>query len=137
MTRSVKGVLLAAALLVLPATAALAQEEMPPQAGPQGRHCPDNPAGTFRFFETVGQTEQDKSRLETLAGIAKSQRSVCILALTEPQQLQSRRLAVRRVKWVLDILTKNGVPRQIIGIELRPEMADADTMRQVQVIFGK
>lgn len=126
-------------LLMSPAPAALAQEEdaAPATGAPQGRHCPDNPVGTFRFFEKSGQTEQDKQRLETLAPIAKQQRSLCILSLTDPAQLQSRRLAVRRVKWVLDVLTKNGVPRNMISIELRPQAADADTMRQVQVIFGK
>lgn len=125
-------------LLMSPAPAALAQEEdAPADAAPKGRHCPDNPVGTFRFFEKSGQTEQDKQRLETLAPIAKHQSSVCIMSLTDPTQLQSRRLAVRRVKWVLDVLTKNGVPRNMVSIELRPQVADADTMRQVQVIFGK
>ncbi|HVI51912.1 MAG TPA: hypothetical protein VM661_11925 [Candidatus Sulfotelmatobacter sp.] len=101
------------------------------------RHCPDNPAGTFKFFEKPGQTEQDKSRLETLAPIAKQQRQVCLLSLTDPSQLQSRRIAVRRVIWVRDILLKNGVPPNLIAVELRPQAADPDTMRQVQVIFGK
>ena len=125
-------------LLMSPAPAALAQEEdAPADAAAKGRHCPENAPGTFRFFEKSGQTEQDKQRLETLAPLAKQQPSLCILSLTDPAQQQSRRLAARRVKWVLDVLTKNGVPRSMISIELRPQLVDADSMRQVQVIFGK
>jgi len=123
------------------APAAMAQDSdgAPPegQAQPSGRHCPDNPAGTFRFFERSGETEQDKAKLETLSPLAKQQRSVCLLSLVDPTQLQSRRIAVRRLKWVMDNLVKNGVPRNIISYELRPQAADPDTMRQVQVIFGK
>lgn len=124
-------------VLAVAAPLSLASAQDAPPQGIQARHCPENAAGTFRFFEKSGQTEQDKSRLETLAGIAKQQPSLCILALTDPTQLQSRRLAVRRVKWVLDILTNNGVPRNLISVELRPSQGDADAMRQVQVIFGR
>jgi len=129
-------------LLMSPAVPAQAQDSedatgSQPANAMQVCHCPDNPPGTFKFFEKSGQTEQDKQRLETLAPIAKQQKSVCILSLTDPAQLQSRRIAIRRVIWVRDLLVKNGVPPTVIAVELRPQAADPDTMRQVQVIFGK
>ncbi len=135
MIRSVVGAALALLMAAAPLSVAAAQETPPPPRG--ARHCPDNPAGTYRFFEKSGQTEQDKSRLEQLAPLARQQTFLCILAFDNPAQWQTRRMAVRRVKWVLDILTGNGVPRDIIGIEFRPARLDPEAMRQVQVILGR
>ncbi|OIQ97175.1 hypothetical protein GALL_208750 [mine drainage metagenome] len=137
MNRSVLGAALALLVAAAPLSAALA-EDMPTPPPPRGaRHCPDNPAGTYRFFEKSGQTEQDKARLEQLAPLARQQSFLCILAFDNPAQWQTRRMAVRRVKWVMDILTGNGVPRSIIGIEFRPAQLDPEAMRQVQVILGR
>jgi len=138
MPRLLTRIALAACLALPLASHALAQEEAPPQPGhPQGRHCPDNPAGTFKFFEKGANTEADKARLATLAGIARQQSGVCLLALTDPANRQSRSLAIRRLKWVLDGLTANGVPRDKIAYELRPQPSDPDSMRLVQVILGR
>lgn len=136
MTRFAPFATLAILIVVLMnfAPSAMAQA---PEAAQASHHCPDNPAGTFKFFEKSGQTEQDKTRLENLAPIASQQHLVCLLSLIDPTQLQSRRIAVRRLVWVRDILIKNGVPANIIAAELRPQAADPDTMRQVQVIFGQ
>lgn len=123
-------------LLASPVSSVLAQEGGD-AAAPQDRHCPDNPSATFTFLEKPSQIEQDRKRLKSLADVARHQRLVCILSLVDPVQLQQRHIAIRRVKWVMEQLIDNGVPRNIIAIELRPQDADPDAMRLVQVIFGK
>ena len=102
-------------------------------------HCPDNAAGTFRFFQVGGNTDQDRSRLETLAGMAKDRSGLCILAFIDTAEGgYAKKLAIRRAKWVLDTLTGKGVPRERIAIELRPGAPEQtkDDMKQVQVILN-
>jgi hypothetical protein len=110
-----------------------------PALAQNDRHCPNLPAATTAFFVGDATMDQEKDRLQNLAGVAKTKDSVCILALVDPAEAAySRKLAVRRAKWVLDTLTGQGVPRQIIAIEFRP--ADGglpkDAARQVDVIVG-
>ncbi len=133
--KTIRRAVFAAALLGL-AAPHLAQAQA---AGEKG-HCPDNPAGTFRFFDG-GTTDQDRARLETLAaGLVKNQSSACILTFVDTSEGgYAKKLAIRRAKWVLDTLTGKGMTRDHIGIELRPGTANQTKaeLKTVQVILTK
>lgn len=111
-------------------------------AGPawaQDSHCPENPAGTFRFFEAQNP-DQDKARLAQLADTAKSHQLVCLLAWVDGgDPAYSKKLAIRRAVWVRDTLVAHGVPREVIAVEFRPTERGASEAqaRRVDVILDR
>jgi len=128
--------LIASALLAL-GVAAPAWAQNPDE----GKHCPDHPAATSRFFESADSTDQDRLKLDSLAGPAKAAKAVCILAFVDGNDTggYTRKLAIRRVKWLLDGLTAHGIPREFISYEFRAAPADTDKagMRHVDVVLGR
>ena len=108
-----------------------------PAASDKG--CPNNPAGSHRFF-TTSSVDQDRVRLEALGtDQAQSGQPICIMAfLDSNESAYSRKLAIRRAAWVRDILVAQGVTMNRISFELRPSAPDSDknAAREVNVIVG-
>jgi hypothetical protein len=119
-------------LLTMPAMAQNSDE--------QGKHCPDS-GNVTRFFETADSNDQDHAKLDLVSPQATASKAVCILAFVDPNDTggYTRKLAIRRIKWLLDGLTAHGVPRQIMSWEFRPaaDATDKAAMRHVEVILGR
>ncbi len=113
--------------LVITASAALADQ-----------HCPANPGSTYSFFQNGASYDDEKPRVEALAGPAARMGGACILAFYD--STYAKLLAFRRAKWVEDALIDKGANPRLISIELRP-LADADKDNKglshlVQIILG-
>lgn len=114
----------------------------PAWAAEENRHCPDaTPQNSFVFMTQGSSPENEKRRLDTLAAAILKQKSpVCILALTNPADLNhSKKLAIKRVLWARDNLLAAGVPPNQLSAELRPAEPDQDKsgMQEVKVIVGR
>ncbi|HIJ61372.1 MAG TPA: hypothetical protein HPQ04_01635 [Rhodospirillaceae bacterium] len=108
----------------------------------ESHHCPAaTPQNTHTFFGPGAKPEDEKRRLDTLAGVVIKQKTpVCILALTNPKDLNhSKKLAIRRVLWARDNLGAAGVPPNQLSAELRPAEDDADkaAMQSISLILGR
>lgn len=100
------------------------------------KHCPDNPAGTFRFFD-ANNPDQDRRRMADVAEVAKTHRLVCLLAWVGGEDLgYSKKLAIRRAIWLRDQLVAHGVPRDVIAVEFRPTSEGAED-KHVDVILDR
>ena len=118
---------------------AVAGPALAQSAPKQPNTCPNNPAGTVRIFETDNSFDADKAKLIDLSGAAKGSSSVCVLAFIDPaDQSHSKKLAIRRVKWVFDTMIGQGVPRPLFTYEFRTA-ADSDkaVMRHVEIVLGR
>ena len=99
-------------------------------------HCPENPSGTYVFFEGTATTNDDKPRVEQLAPSASNQSRVCIKAFYSTTY--DKMFAFRRATWLLDTLVSKGVSKGALAIQLAadppgtPKTAD----HVVHVIFG-
>ena len=112
------------------------------QAGKDERHCPAaTPRNSRTFCDTGCIMDYDKVRLEVLAdGIAKGRSSVCLLGRIDPRDPQySKKLAIKRVMWVRDVLIAKGVKAEAIAIELRASPVEIKRINweRVDVIFGR
>jgi len=128
-------------IVCLAALAGLWLPTLSQAAEDETRHCPAaSPQNTFIFFGPGAKPENEKRRLDSLAGaIVKQQSPVCILAYTNPNDAaHSKKLAIRRVLWARENLGSAGVPQAQMSYELRPLEDDADkaVLQSVSLILG-
>ena len=99
-------------------------------------HCPDNPSGTYVFFQGSATTSDEKPRVEQLAPSASNQGRVCIKAFYTTTY--DKQFAFRRATWMMETLVNKGVSKSALAIQLAadpPGTARSDD-HLVQVIFG-
>jgi hypothetical protein len=114
----------------------------PVQAGKDEPHCPAaTPRNSRTFCDKGCDMDADKVRLEMLAeDIAKGKSSVCLLGRIDPRDPKySRKLAIKRILWVRDMLVAKGVKTESIAIELRPSPVEIKRINweRVDIIFGR
>ena len=110
-------------------------------AAPEEPHCPAATAdNSSRFYSKDADSSSDRRRLTALAQtVVQSRSQVCLLALMDPTGSgYSKKLAIDRVGWMRRNLTKEGVPINAIGYELRPaQKTDDPDIPSVLIIVGR